>query len=68
MGLFLWWLAGGTERWLEMGAWHRVGWMSLLVVGGAGVYFGTLYVLGMRLKDLRHQKINLSPPPPGSAA
>jgi hypothetical protein len=31
------------------------------------VYFGTLYVLGMRLKDLRHQKINLSPPP-GSAA
>jgi putative peptidoglycan lipid II flippase len=67
MGLFLWWLAGGTERWLEMGAWHRVGWMSLLVVGGAGVYFGTLYVLGMRLKDLRHQKINLSPPP-GSAA
>jgi hypothetical protein len=27
--------------------------MSLLVVGGSGLYFGTLYVLGMRLHELR---------------
>ena len=28
-----------------MGAWSRIQWMTLLVVGGAGLYFGTLYVL-----------------------
>jgi putative peptidoglycan lipid II flippase len=67
MGLFLWWLAGDTQRWLDMSAWHRVGWMGLLVVGGAGIYFVTLYALGMRLRDLRHQKIDLLPPP-GTAA
>jgi hypothetical protein len=27
--------------------------MTLLVVGGAGIYFGTLYVSGLRLKELR---------------
>jgi putative peptidoglycan lipid II flippase len=68
MGLFLWFVAGDTQRWLDMNAWHRIGWMGVLVVGGAGVYFGTLYVLGMRLKDLRHQKIDLSRGPPGAAA
>jgi putative peptidoglycan lipid II flippase len=68
MGLFLWFVAGDTQRWLDMNAWHRIGWMGVLVVGGAGVYFGTLYVLGMRLKDLRHQKIDLSRGQPGAAA
>jgi hypothetical protein len=41
--------------------------MAVLVVGGAGIYFGTLYVLGMRLRDLRHQKI-VVPPRPGDAS
>jgi hypothetical protein len=27
--------------------------MTLLVVGGAGIYFGTMYVLGMRVHELR---------------
>jgi len=54
---FLWWLGGDTQRWLEMGAWQRAQWMSLLVVGGAGIYFGTLYVLGMRVRDLRHRPL-----------
>jgi peptidoglycan biosynthesis protein MviN/MurJ (putative lipid II flippase) len=36
-----------------MGAGARAQWMTLLVVGGAGLYFGTLYVLGMRLHELR---------------
>jgi putative peptidoglycan lipid II flippase len=53
MGAFLWWVAGDTQRWLEMNAWQRVSWMSLLVVGGGGIYFGTLYILGMRVKHLR---------------
>lgn len=53
MVAFLWWLGGETARWIEMGAWQRAQWMTLLVVGGAGIYFGTLYVLGMRIGDLR---------------
>jgi putative peptidoglycan lipid II flippase len=67
MGLFLWFVAGDTQRWLDMNAWHRVGWMGLLVVGGAGIYFGTLYLLGMRLQHLRHQKISVPPRGAGSA-
>ncbi|MGB5103836.1 MAG: murein biosynthesis integral membrane protein MurJ [Steroidobacteraceae bacterium] len=53
MVAFLSWLGGETARWIEMGAWQRAQWMALLVVGGAGIYFGTLYVLGMRVGDLR---------------
>ena len=34
---------------------------SVLVAGGAGIYFGTMYVLGMRPGDLRHQKIVVPP-------
>jgi len=50
---FLWWIAGDTQRWIEMGAWSRAQWMTLLVVGGGGLYFGTLYLLGMRVHELR---------------
>jgi putative peptidoglycan lipid II flippase len=53
MTAFLWFVAGDTERWIAMGAWPRIQWMALLVVGGAGLYFGTLYVCGLRLKQLR---------------
>jgi putative peptidoglycan lipid II flippase len=63
MGLFLWLLAGDTQRWIEMDAWRRVGWMAVLVVGGAGIYFGTLYVLGMRLGHLRVQRVTVPPRP-----
>jgi putative peptidoglycan lipid II flippase len=53
MTAFLLFVAGDTERWIAMGAWSRIQWMTLLVVGGAGIYFGTLYVSGLRLKELR---------------
>jgi putative peptidoglycan lipid II flippase len=53
MVAFLWWVAGDTQRWIEMGAWARVQWMSLLVLGGGGIYFGVLYLLGMRVAQLR---------------
>ena len=53
MGAFLWLLAGDTQRWLEMGALQRVGWMAILVIGGGGLYFGVLYLFGMRLQHLR---------------
>lgn len=63
MGLFLWLVAGETQRWIQMDAWQRVGWMAVLVVGGAGIYFGTLYVLGMRLGHLRVQRVTVPPRP-----
>ena len=50
MGAFLWWVGGDTQRWLDMSALHRAAWMTLLVVGGAGIYFGTMYVLGLRVQ------------------
>jgi putative peptidoglycan lipid II flippase len=53
MCAFLWWLAGDTARWIEMGAWQRAQWMSLLVAGGGAIYFGTLWLLGLRPADLR---------------
>jgi peptidoglycan biosynthesis protein MviN/MurJ (putative lipid II flippase) len=53
MVAFLWWVAGDTQRWIELDAWSRVQWMTLLVVGGAGIYCGTMYVLGMRVHELR---------------
>ncbi len=64
MVAFLWWVAGDTERWIEMGAWARVQWMSLLVVGGGAIYFGVLYMLGMRVAQLRVRSAG----PAGSAA
>jgi putative peptidoglycan lipid II flippase len=65
MGLFLWFVAGDTQRWIDMNAWHRVGWMGVLVVGGAGIYFGVLYVLGMRVHHLRVQRVAVPPRPEG---
>jgi len=66
MAAFLWWVAGGTQRWIDMHAMQRAQWMTLLVVGGAGLYFGTLYVLGLRVRDLRVRPAG--PPRVGAAA
>jgi putative peptidoglycan lipid II flippase len=63
MVAFLWWVSGDTQRWIEMGAWARAQWMSLLVVGGSGLYFGTLYLLGMRVHELRVRPAGPSSPP-----
>jgi putative peptidoglycan lipid II flippase len=67
MVAFLWALAGSTERWIAMPTWHRVGWMSVLVGGGALLYFGTLYLLGMRVRHLRVQAPPRIPPPPAAS-
>ena len=39
----------------------------MLVVGGGGIYFGVLYVLGMRVSHLRVQRVKV-PPRPGVPA
>ena len=63
MCVFLWWLSGTTSRWLVLGAWQRVQWMSLLIAGGAAIYFGTLWLSGIRPRDLRVRAVAPRPAP-----
>jgi putative peptidoglycan lipid II flippase len=60
MGIFLWVVAGDTERWMAMRTLERMEWTLLLVSGGAAIYFATLFVLGLRVAHLRVR-------PPGGA-
>ena len=63
MVAFLLLLAGDTARWIGMRAWERVGWMSLLVAGGAALYFGTMFLLGLRIQDLKVRPVAVPPLP-----
>jgi putative peptidoglycan lipid II flippase len=53
MGCVLFFFAGSLDQWMAKGALHRVeslaGWMVVAV----GLYFGTLFLTGFRLNDLR---------------
>lgn len=53
MGVFLWWFGGDVAAWLAASTMRRVVWLSLLVGGGAAVYFAVLAVLGMRPGQFR---------------
>ncbi len=53
MGLFLWWLAGDWQQWLEWGVWHRVREILVLTFGGFFLYCAALALTGMRLRHLR---------------
>jgi putative peptidoglycan lipid II flippase len=41
----------------EMSKLVRVGWLSVLVVAGAGAYFAALFALGFRPKDFSRKAI-----------
>ena len=46
------WLAMGAENsWFVDPPWVRVGRLAILVVLGATVYLGSLWLLGFRLRD-----------------
>ena len=51
MGGMLFWFAGSLEQWVSAGGWWKVGRLSLLVVGGVVVYFGLLFLTGVRKGD-----------------
>jgi len=51
MALALAWLAGSNEAWLHYAAREKMLRMVVLIVGGAGAYFATLWLLGFRFKD-----------------
>jgi putative peptidoglycan lipid II flippase len=47
----LWLSMGSAESWLHQHGWVRVLHLAALVVVGAGSYFASLYVLGIRPED-----------------
>lgn len=51
----LWYGMGEQTFWLEAPALERVWRLSAVVLGGIAAYFGTLWLLGFRLKDFRQQ-------------
>lgn len=49
---------GDLERWTQAPSLHRVAWLLMLILGGAGVYFSTLWLSGLRPADLRHAPLD----------
>jgi putative peptidoglycan lipid II flippase len=53
MAGFLWWASGVWSAWAGSGAGLRAGRLGLCVSGGAAVYFGVLWLSGLRVRHLR---------------
>lgn len=53
MGGLLWWGAGDLSQWLTAPRSDRLLWLGTWVLAGGLGYFATLFVLGMRVADLR---------------
>ena len=50
---FILWVNPAVEVWMAGGLWLRVGYTSLLVLGGAALYLFVLVLCGLRLKHIR---------------
>jgi len=55
MGAFLYLAGGHVETWLARGAVERVLTLAGCVLGGGGIYFAVLWLLGARVSDFRMQ-------------
>ena len=62
MAAFLWWFGGDVATWLVTAKIERAGWLAGLVVGGIGVYFASLWVMGVRVREFRLQQAAGSTP------
>ena len=51
MSAVLWWAMGEEKVWLTATVWWRIGWLSMLVALGVATYFGSLWLLGLRMRD-----------------
>ena len=51
----LWWLSQDINFWLNASSWQRVLRMILIMVAASVSYFGTLALLGFRLKDFNRR-------------
>jgi putative peptidoglycan lipid II flippase len=57
LGGVLAWLVGAPREWLDATLWTRVGRLALLVVAGGASYFGTLLLLGFRVRDFDRREV-----------
>jgi putative peptidoglycan lipid II flippase len=57
MALVLWFAMGSETYWLTSGVAARIARLALLVVLGATVYLGSLWLLGFRLRDFSKRAI-----------
>jgi putative peptidoglycan lipid II flippase len=53
MGIALLWGVGELQEWVTMARWDRIQLLLGLILAGAGVYFSTLWLLGIRLRHFR---------------
>lgn len=53
MSAFLWWLSGEWEAWTAWPAVRRAATLALAVGSGAAVYFGVLWLSGLRPRELK---------------
>jgi len=53
MGIALLWGAGELREWVIMARWDRIQFLLGLILAGVGVYFSTLWLLGIRLHHFR---------------
>ena len=54
MGFLIWWGSGDTASWLLLSVWQRAAKLILWVGLGGVLYFGTLRVIGLRLRPMWH--------------
>jgi len=55
MGVALWFTMGEQSLWIAYDFAERILRLSALVIGGAGVYFATLWLLGFRLSQFKRR-------------
>ena len=55
MAAFLWWFGGDLATWLVTPKINRIVWLTGLVAGGIAIYFGALWLMGVRTRQFRLQ-------------
>jgi putative peptidoglycan lipid II flippase len=61
MAAGIYFFAGSTEFWLDLRAWALVWRLTVCVLGGAGVYFASLWLAGTRIAHFRFHAPAVSP-------
>ncbi len=57
MSAALWWAMGEDAAWLHAAAWWRIGRLSMLVALGVAIYFGSLWLLGIRPRQFAKRSV-----------
>lgn len=53
MAMLLWWGGGNTAQWMDWQCFERIWHLTLWVIAGVLVYFGVLWLTGLRLGDVK---------------